>query len=110
MPLIEVRFKGNRKEFFLWEPEAPPPLQAPVVVEADRGEDLGYVLSTGELAERRAKGVPHGPHEAPVSLQARRLATRDEVGRLKELREEDESARRKAMERVRANNLQMKLS
>jgi len=108
--LIEVAFKGNRKEFFLWEGETAPPVKAAVVVDADRGEDIGHVLSTGELAERRAKGTAHGPHEAPVELFARRIAGDEELARLKELREDDEAVRRKAMERVRANNLQMKLS
>ena len=41
MPLlIEVAFKGNRKDFFLWEQDSPPPLKAAVIVDADRGEDL----------------------------------------------------------------------
>jgi cell fate regulator YaaT (PSP1 superfamily) len=108
--LIEVCFKGNRKEFFLWEGEDPPSLKSPVIVEADRGEDLGHVHAVGELAEVRARGCAHGPGETPTSLVARRLATAEEVKRLQELRESDESARRKAAERVRANNLQMKLS
>ncbi len=108
--MIEVCFKGNRKEFFLWEGEDPPALQSPVIVDADRGEDLGHVHAIGELAEVRAKGCSHGPGEMPVSQVARRVASTDDVKRLRELREQDESARRKAAERVRANNLAMKLS
>jgi len=49
--LIEVAFKGNRKDFFLWEQDEPPALKAGVIVDADRGEDLGFVLALGELAE-----------------------------------------------------------
>ena len=108
--LIEVCFKGNRKEFFLWEGEDPPVLKSPVIVEADRGEDLGHVHAVGEQAQLRAKGCAHGPGESPVSQVARRLATADDLKRLEELREQDESARRKAAERVRANGLSMKLS
>ena len=108
--LIEVCFKGNRKEFFLWEGEDPPALKSAVIVEADRGEDLGHVHAVGDLAQVRAKGCNHGPGEIPTSLFARRLATTDDVKRLRELREQDESARRKAAERVRANGLTMKLS
>jgi cell fate regulator YaaT (PSP1 superfamily) len=108
--LIEVCFKGNRKEFFLWEGEDPPALKAPVIVEADRGEDLGHVHAVGDLAQVRAKGTSHGPGENPVAQVARRLASSDDVKRLRELREQDESARRKASERVRANGLAMKLS
>ena len=108
--LIEVCFKGNRKEFFLWEGEDPPALKSAVVVEADRGEDLGHVHAVGDQAQSRAKGCSHGPGETPISQVARRLASADDLKRLRELREQDESARRKASERVKANGLAMKLS
>src|SRR5215203_5157102 len=108
--LIEIAFKGNRKEFFLWEGDAPPPLRAAVIVDADRGEDLGRVHATGDLAEKRAAGVPHAPGAEGTQKRARRLATDEDVQRHEELRAQDESARRRAMERVKANNLVMKLS
>jgi cell fate regulator YaaT (PSP1 superfamily) len=108
--LIESAFKGNRKEYVLWEGEDPPPLRAAVIVDADRGEDLGRVYSTGELAQKRAAGVPHAPGPDGVERRARRLATPDDVQRHDELRGQDEIARRRAMERVKANNLLMKLS
>jgi len=108
--LVEVAFKGNRKEFYLWDGETPPPVRSPVVVEADRGEDLGLVHAIGELAEKRVRGVPHGLATAPPEKKVRRLATPEELRRLTELRAQDEDARRKSMERVRANGLQMKLT
>jgi cell fate regulator YaaT (PSP1 superfamily) len=109
--LVEIAFKGNRKEFFHWTGDDPLPLKAAVIVEADRGEDLGRVHATGTLAEQRAAGVPHRPtEEEPVAFSVRRLATDDEVKRSLELREQDEVARRRAMERVKANNLVMKLT
>ena len=108
--LIEVCFKGNRKEFFLWEGEDPPAIKSAVIVDADRGEDLGHVHAVGEMAQTRAKGCSHGPGDNTVAQVARRLASVDDLKRLKELREQDESARRKASERVKANGLAMKLS
>jgi cell fate regulator YaaT (PSP1 superfamily) len=108
--LIEVGFKGNRKDFFLWEHDELPPLKAAVIVEADRGEDLGFVHSVGELADKRNAGTPHGYGAAGTTKKARRLATSDEVVRAAELREQDEETRRRAMERVKANDLVMKLS
>src|SRR5215471_554726 len=101
--LIEVGFKGNRKDFFLWEDETPPALNAAVIVDADRGEDLGFVYALGEHAEKRNAGVPHGYGAAGTTKKARRLATQDDVQRAKELRSQDEDARRRAMERVKAN-------
>ncbi|HUF26873.1 MAG TPA: regulatory iron-sulfur-containing complex subunit RicT [Gemmatimonadaceae bacterium] len=108
--VIEVVFKGNRKEFFLWEEETPPGVRAAVIVEADRGEDLGRVHAVGDLAEKRCAGCAHGSAAEPPAKKARRLATPDDVRRADDLRSQNEDARRRAMERVRASNLLMKLS
>src|SRR5215216_872138 len=108
--LIEVAFKGNRRDFFLWEGDEAPPLKAGVIVDADRGEDLGFVFASGELAERRNAGTPHGYGAAGTTKKARRLATPAEVQRANELRIQDDDARRRAMERVKANALVMKMT
>jgi cell fate regulator YaaT (PSP1 superfamily) len=108
--VIEVAFKGNRKEFFLWESADAPAVRTPVIVDADRGEDLGHVHAIGDLATLRAQGTSHGPGSEPVIQKAKRVATDDDVTRLRQVRGSDEDARRKAMERVHANNLVMKLT
>src|SRR6476661_8849624 len=108
--LLEVSFKGNRREFFLWDGDAAPAVGAAVVVEVDRGEDLGHIHATGELATKRFAGVPHGAVVGQASRKVIRVAAPDEVKREAELRAEDEIARRKAMERVKANALVMKMT
>jgi cell fate regulator YaaT (PSP1 superfamily) len=108
--LVEVAFKGNRKEFFLWDYPDPPPLNAAVIVDVDRGEDLGRVHALGELAEKRNGGCSHGCGTSLPERKALRLATEKDRGLSKDLEKLNEEARRKAMERVRANNLGMKLS
>jgi cell fate regulator YaaT (PSP1 superfamily) len=109
--LVEVAFKGNRREFFLWEAEEAPPRAAAVIVDADRGEDIGRVHSVGDEAEQRSAKVPHGLFGAPPSRIAKRLAAPDEVVRHDELRATaDDDARRRAMERVKANGLVMKMT
>jgi len=108
--LIEVAFKGNRREFFLWEADDTPPRAAAVVVDADRGEDLGLVHSSGDEAEMRSAKVPHGLRGAPPEFAARRLATADDVARLADVRSGDDEARHRAMERVKANALVMKIT
>src|SRR5687767_964240 len=108
--LIEVAFKGHRREFFVWEGEEPPKLHAPVIVEADRGEDLGRVHSVGELAERRCTGCAHGCGTERPTRKVIRAATADDERRAAELRVQDDEARRKAMEKVRAHSLVMKVS
>src|SRR3712207_9567627 len=91
--LIEVSFKGNRKEFFSWDGDEPPPVKAAVIVEADRGEDLGRVHAVGELAAKRSRGTPHGIGDGEPGKHARRLASVDDVRREAELRQQDEDAR-----------------
>ena len=108
--LIEVAFRGNRKEFFTWTGETPPPLRAGVIVEADRGEDFGRVHSTGELAEVRCNGCAHGCGTTPPPRVALRLATKADEQLDRELTAENEAARRTSMERVKANGLVMKLT
>jgi cell fate regulator YaaT (PSP1 superfamily) len=110
MHLIEVAFKGNRKEFFAWEGENPPPVQASIVVEADRGEDLGLVHAVGERAASRSAGCAHGCGTTPPARKALRLASTREARQAADLREQDDAARRKATERVKAHGLVMKLS
>ena len=108
--LIEVAFRGNRKEFFTWTGETAPPLKAGVIVEVDRGEDFGRVHSTGELAEVRCNGCAHGCGTTPPPRAALRFATKADEQLDRELTAENESTRRQSMERVKANNLVMKLT
>jgi cell fate regulator YaaT (PSP1 superfamily) len=108
--LVEVAFKGNRKEFFLWEADEPPPLKAAVIVDADRGEDLGHVHATGEQAQKRNAKVAHGLGGGSPSQKVRRVASENDVRQYKAARGDDDDARKKAIERVRANSLVMKVT
>jgi cell fate regulator YaaT (PSP1 superfamily) len=108
--LIEVAFTGNRKGFFLWEGDAPPALKAAVIVDADRGEDLGHVHATGELAEVRCRGCAHGCGTTTPTERALRLATDDERSRWQQLQRDAEVARRAALELVKQHRLVMKIS
>jgi cell fate regulator YaaT (PSP1 superfamily) len=108
--LVEVAFKGNRKEFFLWDYPDPPPINAAVIVDVDRGEDLGHIHALGDTAGKRNAGCSHGCGTSLPERKALRLANERDRGQFKDLDRLNEDARRKAMERVRANGLGMKLS
>ena len=108
--VVEIAFKGNRREFFMWEGTEPPPLKAPVIVDADRGEDLGHVHSVGELATFRNKKAAHGNGGTAPNQKARRLATAADVRSHAAARIDDDDARRRSIERVRANSLVMKVT
>ena len=107
---VEVAFKGNRREFFRFDGAEPPPLRTAVIVEVDRGEDLGRVHSIGEAAEVRNAGLAYGTGPALPVHRILRIATPGEEARERQARIDDEDARRRAAERVRANHLVMKLS
>ena len=108
--LVEVSFRGNRKEFFLWDYPDPPPLKAAIIVDADRGEDLGHVFSLGDLAQKRNGGCSHGCGTSAPERKALRLASQRDRANAVDLDRQNEDARKKAMERVRANGLSMKVS
>jgi cell fate regulator YaaT (PSP1 superfamily) len=108
--LLEIAFKGNRREFFSWEGEEPPHPKAAVIVEADRGEDLGRVHAIGELAEIRCRGCAHGLGGGAPTKRVLRQASPDDERRATELRAHDEEARRRAMEKVKSHALVMKVT
>jgi len=108
--LIEVTFKGNRREFFTWAFPEPPALKTHVIVDADRGEDLGVVNATGELAAIRRTGTAHGKAQADPVRPALRAASADDITKGAQLRADEENVRRRAIEKTRAQGLEMKVS
>jgi cell fate regulator YaaT (PSP1 superfamily) len=109
---IEVRFKGTRKDYFLWPEESGAlRLQEPVIVESDRGLDLGRVSATGDLATAKCavacSGCAVGETPAPAHRIVRR-ASPEEVATANELRRAEESTRQQIIEQIRALRLDMK--
>lgn len=108
--LIEVEFKGNRRDFYLWPFDDAPTLKTPVIVDVERGEDLGRVCAVGDTAKVRKSGTTHGkaaPDKSPAALRAANAA---EIARAAELRADEETVRRRAIDMVRALDLEMKIS
>jgi cell fate regulator YaaT (PSP1 superfamily) len=112
---VEVRFKGTRKVYFLWSGEDPLRIGEAVIVEAERGRDLGHVTAVGEVAEKKCGGCSGCSTSAvaeepqPLKRVLQRAAPED-VKSLAEVRRSEEDARRKVMQRVRAHELAMKVS
>lgn len=111
--LIEVRFKGNRKAFFSWDGKPVPRLGEAVLVEVERGHDVGRVSAVGDTAARKcgigcagcAVGAPNEP-----AGRALRAATDDETHLTAELRKAEEDVRRTVIEKARGHGLAMKIS
>ncbi len=117
--VIEVRFKGNRKEFFSWPSAEPLALHDSVIVEVDRGQDLGRVSAVGPVAAKKCAGscsgcslaeaaAPPAPAEPLRSILRR--ATADDAAVAEQLHREEEDVRRRVMERVKNHTLPMKVS
>ncbi|HEU4763324.1 MAG TPA: regulatory iron-sulfur-containing complex subunit RicT, partial [Gemmatimonadales bacterium] len=113
--LVEVRFKGNRKAYYRWAADDDPlRLEERVVVEAERGHDLGRVTAAGETAEKKCgscsgceRGATPAEDQRPAVV---RRATPDDVRTLNELRRTEDEVRRKVVERVKHHRLVMKVS
>jgi cell fate regulator YaaT (PSP1 superfamily) len=113
---VEVRFKGTRKAYYLWN-QADAPLRAgeAVVVEAERGRDLGRVTAVGDVAAKKCAGACNGcavggAAEPEPLLAVVRRATDEDLRAHEEVRLSEEDARRQVMQRVRAHELLMKVS
>jgi cell fate regulator YaaT (PSP1 superfamily) len=115
---IEVRFKGTRKAYFLWEDaEAPLRVGQPVVVEVERGRDLGRVTAVGDVAGKKCGSSCSGcavggdaAQEPALLRPVLRRATREDLRTHDEIRLSEEEARRKVIQRVRVHDLVMKVS
>jgi cell fate regulator YaaT (PSP1 superfamily) len=113
---IEVRFKGTRKAYFLWEDEGDPlRVKEDVIVEVERGRDLGRVTAVGDTATKKCGGcsgcsVGQAAEEpAPLKPVVRR-ATVEDLKLHREIRGSEEDVRHKVIQRVRAHDLIMKVS
>ena len=111
---VEVRFKGNRKDYFLWPDDAEPlRLSDPVIVPAERGLDFGRVSAVGETATKKCASGCNGcavGETKTAELTVVRRATQDDVRTANDLRRSEEDTRRTVLERVRSRQLDMKVS
>src|SRR5688572_29930380 len=98
---VEVTFKGSGRGYYV-SPDDSLRVRDYVVVEAERGEDLGRITSVGAPAAKKCAGC--GPGAETPSLAVVRRAEPEEVQRLMVLRADEERVRRKAREMVDAHH------
>ena len=113
---VEVRFKGTRKGYFAWDHEEDPVrVNDCVIVEVERGRDLGRVTAVGDIASKKCGGcsscaVGEVPAEPAALKHILRRATSDDLKAHQEIRLSEESVRQKVIQRVLAHELLMKVS
>ena len=116
--VVEVRFKGNRKEYFSWPSAEPLALHDPVIVEVERGQDFGRVSALGPVAAKKCAGGCNGcslaaaapPADAPPPRRVLRRATAIDAAQAEQLHREEDDVRRRVMEQVKRHALSMKVS
>jgi len=106
--IVEISFKGRRKGYYLADFEVRPDWY--VIVEADRGEDLGRVTATGALAERKCTGCVSSCAPPPPDRRVLRRATPEDLERAQALRADEARVRRITREKVEQHGLKMKVS
>jgi cell fate regulator YaaT (PSP1 superfamily) len=114
---IEVRFKGTRKAYFVWGDEGDPlRVKDEVIVEVERGRDLGRVTAVGDVASKKCGSscsgcaVGEAAEEPQPMKPVVRRATADDLKIHREIRGSEEDVRQKVIQRVRAHDLIMKVS
>ena len=104
----EVRFKGTRKAYYSFDRLELEP-GSHVIVEVDRGEDLGEVMAVGSVAERRCSSSGGCATPLPEN-RVLRLALTEETSRLDTLRADEDEVRAKARKLVTKHQLKMKVT
>ena len=99
--ILEIEFKGGRKAFFSNPLEFPFVVGDLVVVQAEKGEDLGRVVNMGSLVDQRA-----GEGEFHKIL---RKPSHDDLSKLNENKELERDAFHDCRRRIEEHGLEMKL-
>jgi len=104
----EVGFKGRRREYFT---ASLPELRvgSHVIVEADRGEDLGELLALGAVAERQCSASGGCATRTP-KRRVVRVASEQDLGKIETLRRDESRVRFEARGRVAKLGLKMKVT
>jgi cell fate regulator YaaT (PSP1 superfamily) len=110
--LIEVQFKGNRRECFSWDNEHPLLPGDCVIVELERGRDLGQITAVGETAAKKCSaecGEENGSNGEQKVRKILRAASDDDTHLLNELRKGEQEVKQAVVERVKQHGLVMKV-
>ena len=111
--VLEVRFKGLRSDFFAFSGAPPLTEREYVVVEADRGQDIGWVKRAAAARDLACEGGCDAVGERAVPPPSRRVIRRAapaDVLRLRQLRDQELEVRRRTRELAVKHRLRMKVS
>ncbi len=111
--ILEVQFKGLRSDFFAFAGVRPLTEREYVVVEADRGQDIGWVKRAAGSHDLACEGGCDHVGARTVPPPSRRVIRRAapaDVLRLMQLRDQELEVRKRTRELVSKHRLRMKVS
>jgi cell fate regulator YaaT (PSP1 superfamily) len=111
--VVQARFKGHRSEHYAAREQVPLVDGEFVIVEADRGRDLGWVHRAASIGDLTCGGGCEHADDRPVIPPSRRVLRRAapvDVERMLELRSQEPEVRSKTRALVRKQGLKMKVS
>jgi cell fate regulator YaaT (PSP1 superfamily) len=100
--IVQVEFKGERTDYFLNAKGFSIDNGDYVVVQVERGRDMGKIVRTGPELERIT-------HVRPVTQEVLRKATDADMAAFEENKVKEKEARRVCEEKIAARGLKMKL-
>lgn len=100
--VVQVEFKGERREFFLNTKQLALADGDYVVVQVERGRDIGKVVRTGEALDKMGKA-------RPVTQEILRAATPEDVAKYQEIKRKENEAGKVCEDKIRDHDLKMKL-
>ncbi len=107
--IIEVRFKGTRKEFFRNKENFNLGVGDVVAVESMPGHDVGVVSLSGELVRLQMK-KKNIPEDSEGIRALYRKAKQNEIDKWHEMRSKEKPVLMRTRDIIKSLNLQMKLS
>jgi cell fate regulator YaaT (PSP1 superfamily) len=100
--LVQVEFKGERSDYFVNSKRIPIEEDDYIVVQVERGRDMGKVIRVGEILDKVTK-------VRRITQEVLRKASEDDVAKYEENKLKEDEARRKCEEKIAERGLKMKL-
>jgi cell fate regulator YaaT (PSP1 superfamily) len=100
--IVQVEFKGERTDYFANVKHLPIAVDDYVVVQVERGRDMGRVVRAGEILEKIVK-------VRRVTQEVLRKATDEDAAKYEENKHKEEEARKVCEQKIIERELKMKL-